>query len=431
MTVRSNTPVLRSNIRSFYFDTLWAGVLTGSTLSFLAVYLTRIGASTFQIGLLTAGPALVNLLFSLPAGRWLERRGLISTAFWTLAMVRLGYLLIVMLPWLFGDSVQVWAVVLITLLMALPGTFFAISFNAMFAEVIPAEWRAEVVGKRNAIVAIAITGTTLLCGQLLDRIPSPLNYQLVFAIGAVGAVMSTYYVGKLKSQASDKPAWIFKRSADHSDSGEEHLSPGAEKPSSRTGSRSTMRVGLREYLHLDLIRSPYGLFMASYLVFYTFQYLGIPLVPAVQVNILKLSDGIISLGSSLFYLTMFLISLRMVWISTRFGHHKVLTYGALWMASYPFLLGVANGPALFWVASVMGGGAWGMASAGLVNRLMERVPAENRPGGMAVHNVVLNLGILLGSLGAPLVGAAMGAQNGLILTGVFRFLAGLLFRVWG
>ncbi len=71
-------------------------------------------------------------------------------------------------------------------MMSLPGTTLAIGFNAMFAEVVPEEWRAEVVGKRNAILAVSMTVSTLLSGKLLDLFAFPLNYQIVFGLGAVG-----------------------------------------------------------------------------------------------------------------------------------------------------------------------------------------------------------------------------------------------------
>lgn len=58
-------PDLVWNLRQLYWDVLWFGVLAGSTIAFVAVYATRLGASSFQIGLLSAGPALVNLFFYL------------------------------------------------------------------------------------------------------------------------------------------------------------------------------------------------------------------------------------------------------------------------------------------------------------------------------------------------------------------------------
>lgn len=415
MTVRAFTPQMRANFRNLYLDILWFGVLAGSVMAFISIYATRLGATAFQISLLTAGPAVFNLLFSLPAGRWLEGRPLIPTTFKAAFWHRLGYLILVPLPWLFGDQMQIWVIVLITLVMSIPGTILAISFNAVFPEAVPPGWRAEVVGKRNAIVAISLTITTLVCGQLLDWVPYPFNYALVFAIGGLGAMLSTYYVGRLslvhelppEDAVGEPPA----------------LSPPAK--------RWLYYINLRQMLPLDLLRTSFGPFMLAFLLFYTFQYLGIPLFPLVQVRSLSLSDGMISLGSSLFYGVMLLVSLRIVEINTRLGHKRTLVFGAALFGAYPLLLGLASGPALFWVASFIGGGAWGITNVGLTNRLMEKVPEDQRPAGMALHNLVLNLGILVGSLLAPLLGDRLGLQPALLVVAALRFLAGGIFWLWG
>ena len=57
------------NARQLYRDIFWFGILAGSAQAFLAVYAARIGASAYQVGLLTAGPAVVSLVVSLPAAR--------------------------------------------------------------------------------------------------------------------------------------------------------------------------------------------------------------------------------------------------------------------------------------------------------------------------------------------------------------------------
>ncbi len=444
MTVRSLPPAMRANFHNLYLDVFWYGVLAGSTLAFIMIYATRLGATAFQISLLTAGPAVANLLFSLPAGQWMGNRALIPVTFWSAAFQRFGYLLLIPLPWLFGDQLQIWGIVLLTLIFSIPGTVLAISFNSLFAEVVPAEWRAEVVGKRNAIIAISLTATTLLSGQLLDWLIFPLNYAIVFGLGALGAALSTYYLSKLRcfdsqpvpAERAVEPEKFetgnvtiaeaqLAENADHLDT------VGKPTTHAKGKARSTRAGRLGEWLHLDLMRSSFGPFMFTYLLFYTFQYLGIPLFPLVQVNELKLSDGMISLGSSLFYLTMLLVSLRIIDISARLGHKRTLAFGATTYGIYPLLLGLANGPALYWVASFFGGGAWGISNAGLTNRLMEKVPEDQRPAGMAVHNLVLNLGILVGSLAAPLLMDRVGLMPAVLVVAALRFLAGGIFWLWG
>src|SRR6185503_20752537 len=81
------TPMAQAaNFSHLYWDVAWYGVTFGSTLSFLAVFAARLDAAGWQIGLLSAGPALVNALVTLPAGRWLEARSLgrtvVKTAVW-------------------------------------------------------------------------------------------------------------------------------------------------------------------------------------------------------------------------------------------------------------------------------------------------------------------------------------------------------------
>src|SRR5512139_2682662 len=72
----------RANFIHLYFDIAWFGVLAASTISFTAVYATHHGANAFQLGLLSAGPALVNVAVTLPAGRWLEKPPIAAAVFW-------------------------------------------------------------------------------------------------------------------------------------------------------------------------------------------------------------------------------------------------------------------------------------------------------------------------------------------------------------
>ena len=47
--------------------------------------------------------------------------------------------------------------VLLSLALSLPGTVLNVAFNAMFAGVVPPEWRAHVIGRRSALSAISVT----------------------------------------------------------------------------------------------------------------------------------------------------------------------------------------------------------------------------------------------------------------------------------
>ena len=93
---------------------------------------------------------------------------------------------------------------------------------------------------------------------------------------------------------------------------------------------------------------------------------------------------------------------------------------------FPVVLGLSYGPVGVIWAHVLSGAAWGLTNGSLLNNLMDRVPQDDRPAHMALHHVVLNLGVLAGSLAGPLLAEFIGIQNTLLSGGALRFVIGLL-----
>lgn len=426
MSITQMTAELRANFRNLYADIFWYGILAGSSLAFVSIYATHQGASTFQVSLLTAGPAIVNLAFSLPVGRWLEGRRLVRATFWSSLIQRSGYFVPVILPWLLPAAGQVWLLVLVIMLISLPGTLMAISFNALFGEVVPPELRANVVGRRNALLAFSMISTSLACGALLDGIVFPYNYMIVFLMGAVGAAMSSISIGRLRT-ATEPPVGARKVLNGLARSGQLRLLVALRSP---TRLRSLAATSGKPLLRLDLLRSTFGTFLLSCFIFYTFQYASIPIYPLFLVNVLHLSDGQIALGNAIFYTAMMLASFVLGWIAASLGHRRVLILGALIFGLYPLFIGLAVDATLVWVAAAAGGVAWAVTNGGLLNRLMERTPDNDRPAFMAFHNLALNLGIFSGSLIGPLLATSVGLREVLLINAGMRFLAGLLFVLW-
>jgi len=424
-TFASNT---RANHFYLFTDIAWYGITSGTTLTFLVIYATRLGASSFQIAALTAGPAIVQLAFSLPVGAWLGHQNLIRATYMAAFLQRVAYVFLVFLPWIFGDIQEIWFIILLTLVGSIPGTVLMIGFNALLADLVPAPERAYVVGRRNSILAISLTVSTLVSGYLLEQFPFPLNYQVVFALGAMGAMMSTYQLTRLRGY-DQQPAHRLNRPL--GELGQAGVSAPPSMTTRPSGLRFMARGAGKSLLRLELLRTPFGAMMGAFLFFYFAQYLGIPVYPLYMVNVLNLSDSQISLGFVLFYLTMFLGSLQIGWISKRWGDKGVLVTGALLFSSYPLLFWLAEGPFLYYIASLLGGGVYAMVSSGLTNRLMARVPEGERPAGMALHNLTMNTGTLAGSLTGPLVAESSGLRPALMVTTILRLVAGLVLYRWG
>ncbi len=427
MQFSSPSNQLRANIRHLCLDAAWFGITSGTISSFLAIYAARLGASSLQIGLLTAGPAVVNLLISLPVGRWLEGHPLVHASFWSAFWQRIGLTIFIFLPWLLAEAAKTWGIVGLLLLMSAPATILMIAFNALFAEAVPAQRRGEVVGRRNALSAVTAMGSLLVSGQILDRVLYPYNYQIVFTIGVFGALMSTYHIGKIRS--ANEPAlqwsWPVVKMAQLKESIQHRLQ---QKQASPLNGRPILG---RPLLRLDVLRGPFGLFMAAYLAFYTFQYVSLSIGPLYFVHTLNLKDSSISLGTAMFNLIMMLTSLTVGRLAIRFNNRRLMVISGLLFGLYPLLMGIARGAIIYWVASAVGGIVWAVLNVGMVNRLMERIPEDDRPAHMAIHNVVLNLGILTGSLMGPLIGDGLGLRAAMYAGAGLRTLAGLLLWWWG
>ncbi len=426
---RSVPAAYRANFRHLYFDIAWYGILAASAMSFVSVYAARLGANAFQIGLLSAGPAVVNLLFTLPAGRWLEKQPLGPAIFWTAAFQRIFYLLWVPLPLLLGAQGQVWTLIGLTLVMAVPGTALAVGFNALFADAVPPEWRGYVVGIRNALLSVTFILVSLLCGQILDLLPFPTGYQVVFGLGFVGGAMSTFHLwfvtpnpdGEVRPRAGRGLGDLARpgRVRLHVDS----LSPAA-------GLRFLLRRRGRPLLQTEILKGPYGRLILVLFTFYLTINLAIPLFPVHWVNNLHLADREIGLGTAVFYVSVFVGSLQLAWLVQRLGNQRVTAIGAMLMGSYPAFMAVARGLGLFLVGSASGGLGWSLVGGALTNYLLEKIPTDDRPAHLAWYNLAVNAALLLGSLTGPLIAGLVSVPVALALFAALRFLAAVWILVW-
>ena len=411
---------LQSNIRHLIWDIGWWGLLNGSTLSFMTIYAARIGADTVQIGLLTAMPAAINLMLALPVGSFLKHRPIDKSVFWSGILQRIFYLFMVFLPLLLSDILQVWMLILFTLLMSIPGSAIAVGFNALFAAAIPTRYRGVVAGRRNAVFAITSILSTLGCGQLLSVLPFPLNYQIVFAIGFLGALMSVVHIKFVHpvvdeyDQNIETPSYTF------------------EELSKKTkGTINRIWFNIQRKLHFEILQGVFARSLGLLTFFHMAHYLAIPIFPVFTVNVLGLSDSVLSLGNAFFYITMFLGSTQVGKLTYLLGNKKLTGIGICMLGLYPAFLSFAQGPFLYYLASFLGGFAWALVNAAMINYLLEKVPASDRTGYLAWFTVGSNAAILLGTLIGPIIGNALGLSVALLIFAIMRTLAGLALLKWG
>jgi len=128
---------------------------------------------------------------------------------------------------------------------------------------------------------------------------------------------------------------------------------------------------------------------------------------------------------------MILASLRLTYYSNRYGHRKVLIASAVMFPVFPLFLAMGKGQVMYYLACLTGGVVYALVSGSLLNRLMDRVPADDRPAHMAIHNLALNVGILAGSLLGPVTADLIGLRQAVWLSAGLRLLAAVFFLLLG
>lgn len=405
-------PQYHATFRHLYWDIAWFGVLSGSVVNFMSIYATRIGATGLQVGLIGAMSAVVNLFLAIPAGRWLSRRDTNRAIFWTSVFYRIGFLFFIFLPWLFDEAGQVVAIIVITFLMAIPLTPLGVGFNALFAEAVPDRYRAHVAGTRNIMLAITFILTSLVSGYILDTLPFPVGYQIVFGIGTFGAAMSSYHLYFVKPVQEDSPA-------------------SQPTPESASTKSTLSPRGVFSLLRLDILSTPFRRVLLALLAFHFAHNLTTPVYPLYNVRVLELNDNHIGISQALYYLTMLIGSTKLRSIVHRIGHKKVTGLGVAGMSLYPLLLAFTTEVWQFYAIALIGGFTWAWTNGAYANYMLERIPPDDRPSHLAWYTIILNFAILTGSLGGSAIAGQIGLASALILFALLRLLAGIAIFKWG
>ncbi|MGD0611390.1 MAG: MFS transporter [Anaerolineales bacterium] len=404
----------RANFIHLYADMGWFGLLSGSALNFLTVYAARLGANGFQIGLLGAISAVVNLAFAIPAMQLLQQQPIGKMVFWNSVIYRVGYLLWILVPFFFSNQGQIWALVSVVFLMGVPLTIYTVGFNALFAAAVPDEWRAYVAGTRNVVYSITYILAALGSGWLLSHLTFRIGYQVVFGIGAFGAFMSSIHLFFIRTRPVAAAA-----------------SPAPQKQPTVSSGKPALVRAWTSSLRTDIWRTPFAAVLLVMLGLHLTQYLAIPLFPLYSVNSMHLTDQSIGIGTALYYLCCLAGSTQLHRFDRRLGPHKLTGLGFLVMSLYPFLLGFAHSATAYFIISAIGGFSWSLVGGAYANYILKNIPEHDRPAHLAWYNIILNAAILVGSLLGPSVAHYLGLGLALVLIGVCRFLAGLAILKWG
>lgn len=389
------------NILNFTIDTALQGLMMGGIFNFISVFAVRLGASNFMVSLLTSLPALVMVMASIPAGRIVERqRDLVRYTNLIRIPHRISFLLIAALPFFVRKGLTE-IIVIIWALKSIPATLLESSWMGVVAEVIPPQRRARVNGVRWAILSIVTAASTATFGYLLDRLPFPLNYQIVFLISFIGGMAGLYFFGQLRIPENVPP---------------QH--PARE--------RSPLLERIRTYLRT--VNAPA---FVRYEIAATALRFGVNLPSA-----LYTIYWIRSLGASDLWIgwqatagKVALIIGYMVWgrLISRKGYRAPLLICTLLWGLYPVLTGLVHDQ--LWlplIAIVQGFFSTGI-DISFFDTLLAVSPAERRPTFIALNTMLASLTLFLAPLVGNLLADGLSLPIVFFIAGGFHILSAVLF----
>jgi MFS family permease len=376
------SPIQRKNFINVQIDAIGIG-LANAAAPFLPVFLTRLGASSFEVGLLTAMPALTGLIMAIPLGRFLHSRRQIVPWFSAARLMVIScYAMTGFVTLLTQTTHPVRMVLLIWAAATIPQTILTVTFTVVMNAVAGPKLRYELMSRRWSILGVTTALTVAAVGQILDWIDFPMNYRIVFLGLSVGGLISFYFSSHI-------------------------LLP--EVDAQRIVSGKSLKERFLDYWKLITGEQAFVNFSLKRFVFLFGSTLAIPIFPLYYVRQLHASDawiGLISTAQSAVLLIGYFLWTRE---SRLRGSRFVLLCTTFGMALYPALVAVTH--RVEWIVVITGIAGIFQAGIDLVffDELMKTVPERYSAIFVSIAQAITNLAAIL----APVLGTLFADQFGL------------------
>ena len=385
------------NEHMLYQEALFQAMASAGALSFLAVFLVRLDAPNWLVGLNTSLPALMKIIVVLPIGAWVQRQpNLIHIVNRTRFIFRgtiAGFALLPYLP----RSVAPFVMVAVWAIASIPDAALYISWTTIMGQVTTPQRRARMLSTRQAIMGLFAAGLGFLSGQWLDWAPYPLNYQLLFISAFVAGLGSIWAFSNLRLPLAIQSA------------------PGRA------------RAGLRQTLGLVRSTPSFRNYAVATFLFRIGMHMPMALYALYRVRELGASDawlGILMTVERLLNVVSYSALSR--WLP-RPRFRRMLWIGCLGMALYPFTTALATRPEALLFPSVLLGIFAPAMNIFLTDTLFLVSPEEQRPTFVAADTFLANIT----AFGAPMLGTLLGdlitIPTALMIGAAVRVVGGMSF----
>jgi len=392
-------PVQRDNFKNVLRDGLAIGYATAG-MPFLAVFLTRLGASNFEVGLLTSMPAFTGLLFAIPVGVWMQqKRNLIPWYSWTRFLQLSGFALTGLIPFLLPQEAWIPAIILVWGLITFPQAILTILFTVVMSSVAGNVSRFELLSRRWALVGMTTTVATLGIGEVLSRRNFPFNFQMVFLLVSIGAIFSLIFTSRLIIP-ENKP--ILTQGIKYLDRFRQIFAAVRQYP-------AFLSFTFKRFVFLTGVAFAAPLF---------------PLYYVRQANLPDISIAYITMANTAAMVVGYFFWLR---FSRTRGSRPILLWTTLGISLFPIFIALTTNSAVMILLAAVAG----LFNAGLnlvfFDELMRNIPVDHSPSFVAFAQTSQYLTTMISPLVSAWLAQMFGLNAALIIAGMIQLLGFFLF----
>ncbi len=391
--IEDELAVQKKNFRYVQID--GAGVsISNIAAPFLPVFLTRLGATNFQVGLLTSMPGMTGLLLAIFVGRFLQsRKNIVPWYSVSRLLVILCFAFTGILALLIPANHVIFATLLIWAFATIPQTALAVAFSVVMNAVAGPAGRYALLSRRWIIFGFTGAVGTFIVIRVIDLIAFPLNYAIMFLVLSLGGFISFYFSRRIQLPDQTTPPSL--------------------------SSRGSMRESVGAFAALLKKNPAFVSFASKRFVYYSALVLGLPIMPLYLVRDVNATDG--DIGAVSMAMSLVMLVGYFVWplVSRRRNGRFVLLATTFGMMLYPALSASTTRIELIILFSGIAGFFQGGLDLVFFDELMKTVPDEHGATFVAIAQSMQYLSTIF----APLLGTWIAGYVG--LGGALWFSAGL------
>jgi Na+/melibiose symporter-like transporter len=394
--------IQKYNYTNVRIDAIGIGIVNAA-LPFLPVFLARLGASNFQVGLLTSMPAFTGLILAILIGSFLQRQRNIVPWYSVARLITvLAFTLTGIVPFLVPQQYVIVVVLAIWAAVTLPQTLVSVGFSVVMNAVAGPEGRYNLMSRRWSIMGLTTALCTAIVGAALKKINFPINYQIVFMALSVGGLISFYSTNRIHLPENEPPA-----------------SPPGLSPFQR----------LKGYLNLVRGEKAFLSFTSMRFVFLSGTALATPLFPLYYVRVMNTNDAWIGVINTVQAAVLMVGYYFWANQTKRRGSRFVLLCTTFCVALYPALVALTQNAGLVTLYA----GLSGIFQAGVdlvfFDELMKTVPVKFSATFVSLDQSLQFLSFIVAPLVGTLLADAIGIGGGLIVSAGLRMLGVVLFTL--